>query len=74
MIHALFMLQSNLPPATGIAPNENNINYIVLFVLCQYKEYISEEEATSALYEQETWSQYKTALWKRMIAPYPAAR
>lgn len=35
----------------------------------QYKEYMSEEEAKQTLYDQETWKQYKTALWQRLVAP-----
>jgi hypothetical protein len=40
----------------------------------QYKDYISEEAARDVLYDQETWGQYKEALWQRMVHALPDNR
>ncbi|ELT93381.1 hypothetical protein CAPTEDRAFT_212926 [Capitella teleta] len=49
-------------------------NNTMLKVEMMYKDYLSEREAREALYDQETWDQYKDALWKRMVHALPATR
>ena len=47
--------------------------YIVYLQFCcdfQCKKYISEEEASHVLYRNETWNQYRDAMWQRLLAPY----
>ncbi|KAK2176209.1 hypothetical protein NP493_675g00025 [Ridgeia piscesae] len=43
-------------------------NNAMLKIETNQKEYISEEEAKRALYDKETWEQYKTAVWQRISA------
>ena len=42
-----------------------------VFSLFQYNEYIGVDEAKEVLYNKETWNQYRTAIWERMIANRP---